>query len=426
MLLDKNGAEHLISASSSPIINDNEEVLGVVSVYRDITKESELQTRLYQSQKMESIGQLAGGVAHDFNNILAGIVGYAELLKFSKDHSRETQLKYIDMILKTADRATELTSKLSAFGRKGRVQSIPVDMHNIITETTDLLKQTIDKRIAIHIECDAYESTVTGDKSGLHNSIINLGINAWHAMEDGGSISITTRNIYLNHTYCLNNTFEMEPGNYIEIEFSDTGCGIPLDKINNIFEPFFTTKKQGKGTGLGLSSVYGTVQDHHGMINVYSEVDVGTTFHIFLPCSNKEFDNNENFTNPISYDLQPLCILLVDDEIIIRSTGKALLEESGHIVILAENGREAVEKFEDNRDAIDIIIMDMIMPVMNGSEAFHAIKALDSDCKIFISSGFIKNESLDELYKNGLIGFIRKPFRLNELNTLLKSAVPSI
>ncbi len=416
--------EYLISASSSPIFNENGKLNGVVSIFRDITKESHLQAKLYQSQKLESIGQLAGGVAHDFNNMLSGIMGCAELLKSSKNKDEEKQTKYIDLILKTAERAAELTAKLSAFGRKGKIQSVAIDFHDIIPDAADILKQTIDKKIEIIVETQAENSIVIGDRSGLQNSIMNLGINAWHAMPNSGSLMIVTRNIYLNEQYCSESSFELTPGDFLEISISDTGCGIPQNEIKNIFEPFFTTKEQGKGTGLGLSAVYGMVQDHDGAISVYSEEGAGTTFNIYLPCAkSKSIKHNNNKSINEDINKHTATILLVDDESLLRTLGKALLEESGHKIILAENGKEAVDCFKENKDDIDIIILDMIMPIMNGEEAFTEIKNINPNQKIIIASGFTKNSKLDELAKRGIAGFIHKPFRKKELNDLIESTL---
>lgn len=397
-----------------PLIADGFE--GAVIRIDDVTKEFMLQEQLNQSRKMEAIGQLAGGVAHDFNNMLGGIIGAAELLKVPEHNLDDKSLHLVKMIIDAANRTAELTSKLLAISRKKKICSSTIDVHNIIDDTFEIFNRTIDKKIKISVQKNADNSKVVGDNSTLENSILNLGLNASHAMENGGELYIGTRNIYLDKLYCNSSPFEITEGDYIEIEVRDTGCGIPIENINRIFEPFFTTKDQGKGTGLGLASVFGTINSHHGAINVYSEVGVGTVFHIYLPCSD-EIIKPKN-TEDISFKGSGL-VLLVDDEEIIRITCKHMLESMGFTVILAKNGLEAVEIFQEKFSKISLVIMDMIMPEMNGREAFYKMKKIDKKCKIIIASGFTKDENLDEMKKEGLEGFIQKPFSYNELTKLI-------
>ncbi len=391
-------------------------VSGAVLRIDDVTKKHELEEQLSHSRKMDAIGQLAGGIAHDFNNMLAGIMGAAQLLKSPKLNIDKKGVKYIDMILKAAERASELTSGLLAFGRKGRIVSTVVDVHSILEDAVDILSRTIDKNIKISIKKDAENFMAVGDSSRLQNAFMNIGINAGHAMPGGGELQIETRNIRLDQIYCEASTFEIEPGEYIEIEIRDTGIGIPLENIQKIFEPFYTTKDQGEGTGLGLAAVYGTVQDHHGVVNVYSEKGVGTSFHIMLPCSESNMEQKKSETGIVKGSGQ---VLLVDDEELIRVTGKYMLQEMGYSVILAGNGQEALDIFRDNYSEIDIVVMDMIMPKMNGREAFHKMKEIDKNCRVIISSGFAQNESVDELIRSGLSGFIHKPYRDFELSRLM-------
>ncbi|MBI9098107.1 MAG: DUF3365 domain-containing protein [Spirochaetaceae bacterium] len=372
--------------------------------------------RLRQSQKMDAIGQLAGGIAHDFNNMLSGIMNAAQLLKGPKRNLDEKGLKFVEMILDASMRAADLNTKLLAFGRKVKITSTPIDIHTIVDDTIILLNRTIDKRINISVSKNAEDSIVMGDNSALQNSLLNLGINASHAMPDGGDLRIETRNIILNENYCHSSSFEISAGKYIEIEVRDTGCGISPENLKKIFEPFFTTREPGKGTGLGLTSVYGTIINHHGAINVYSDMGRGTVFHLYIPCSDEAVKNVRSEESVLSGVGQ---ILLVDDEELIRVTGKYSLEEMGYTVLLAENGLEAVEIFKSKNSEIDLVIIDMIMPHMNGSEAFYKMRKIDKNCKVIISSGFTKDENLDELKKSGLAGFIEKPFRDYELSKLI-------
>jgi len=389
---------------------------GAVIRIDDVSKQCQLEEQLNHSRKMDAIGQLAGGVAHDFNNMLGAIMGAAELLKSPDVSLGKEEIEYVDMIINASTRAADLTAKLLAFGRKGKIISSVVDIHNVIDDTVSILRSTIDKKIVITVNNNASVHTVTGDASGLHSTLINLGINASHAMPNGGELVIGTTNIVLDSAYCNNSPFEIEEGNYIQIEVQDTGCGIPSENLLKIFEPFFTTSEPGSGTGLGLAAVYGTVQDHLGAISVRSQVGIGTSFRISLPCNagNSNFQQNEASTVTGSGQ-----IMLVDDEELIRSVGKLMLEEMGYSVLLAENGRIAVEIFKEKFAEIDLVIMDMIMPEMNGREAFTIMREIHKNCKVIISSGFSKSKDIEALMKEGLSGFIQKPYRNSELSLLL-------
>jgi signal transduction histidine kinase/ABC-type nitrate/sulfonate/bicarbonate transport system substrate-binding protein/CheY-like chemotaxis protein len=395
----------------------------VLTIIRDVTtlrrmeqEQDTLQEKLHQTQKLEAVGQLAGGVAHDFNNMLAGIMSAAEVLKSFDSELDEEALSFVEIILNASQRAAELTSNLLAFGRKGKIQSSCLDLHTIIDDTITLLSRTIDRKIDILVLKNAENPLVVGDSAALQNTLLNLAINASHAMPDGGTITIETGTVSLDKNYCTSSPFAISEGEYVEIEVQDTGCGISGENLQNIFEPFFTTKKQGEGTGLGLASVYGTVQDHRGAVTVSSEVGTGTVFHLYLPCSEssqkKESTKKEALRGAGH-------ILLADDEELIRVTVKYMLEEMGYSVTLAENGVEAVDIFQRDYSHFDLVIMDMIMPAMNGSEAFYQMREIDKESKIIISSGFTKDENLHELKKAGLAGFIQKPFRQHELAALL-------
>ncbi len=419
VLINKTGKEYQIADSAAPIKKPNGEIIGVVLVFRDVTEEYELQKQLQHSQKMDAIGQLAGGIAHDFNNMMGGIIGAAEVLQHQLKDDEKSK-KYVTMIMNSAERAADLASKLLAFSRRQITGSTPVDIHHIIEEAVSILNNTIDKRIEININFQAKASTIIGDPSQLQNIFLNLGINSSQALPDGGTIQIVTRNIDLNQAYCDTSSFDLKPGNYIQIEVEDNGEGIPEEHLPHIFEPFFTTKEQGKGTGLGLAAVYGTVQQHKGAINVYSEIGKGTCFHIYFPVT-------EDSASILPRDEKPVfgegTVLLVDDEAVMRATGKALLEEYGYTVFLAENGEKAVEIFENKKDDIDLVILDMIMPKMNGRDCFFQLKNIKPDIKIILSSGFTKSDDLTDLKENGLSGFIRKPFRGSELSKIVKKAI---
>lgn len=419
-MVSKDNSEITVLLSSAVVQWNNNSA--VLCFARDITERKKLETAFFQAQKMDAIGKLAGGVAHDFNNMLGGILGAAQLVKITTKNLGEKSTNNIDLIIKSVTRAADLTAKLLAFGGKGKIMSTAIDIHNIIDDAFAIFHRTFDKRIKFSIKQAADKHIFTGDDSAMQNVFINLGINASHAIVSGGELIIETRNIYLDENFCESSAFAVEPGEYIDVEVRDTGVGIPRDDLQKIFEPFYTTKQKDKGTGLGLAAVYGTIQDHRGAISVESDVGVGTTFHLYLPCS-------EDVVTVTPTELQSPdakgegTILLVDDEEVIRCTGKEMLEDMGYDVLVAENGKEGLELFRNRYDEIDLSIVDMIMPELSGREAFIQMKDIDIDCKIIISSGFTKNESLSDIRELGLAGFIRKPFSYNDLNRLLFSVL---
>jgi PAS domain S-box-containing protein len=402
-----------------PLVGD--EIEGAVIILSDITKEQTLQEHLGHSRKMEAIGQLAGGVAHDFNNMLGGIMGAAEMLKMDSPTLPNESVELIDIILTASTNAAELTKKLLSFGRKGRVISSTVNINSVIDEAISILNRTLDRKVSIAIEKKAKETNIVGDGSELQNSIINLVINASHAINSNGKISIETRNICLDESYCENSTFDIVEGEYIEISIRDNGSGISSENLTKIFDPFFTTKLQGEGTGLGLSAVYGAIQEHLGEIMVCSKLGEGTVFHILLPLTEGSTITRKSPQNLIATGSGT--ILLVDDEHIIRVTGNSMLKKMGYTVLVAENAREAIDVYIRRKDEIDLVVSDMIMPEMNGSELFYELKKIDPNSRVIISSGFTKDESLTQLKNDGLIDFVQKPFSFSELSQAVSEAI---
>ncbi|ERP30863.1 PAS domain-containing hybrid sensor histidine kinase/response regulator [Chitinivibrio alkaliphilus] len=386
--------------------------------HRDDEKQAKLTEELHQSQKMDAVGQLAGGVAHDFNNALGGILGAAELLKSGKN-SPEKHDELIDMIITAADRAGRLTKKLLTFSRTGAKVSSAVNCAHIVEETVELLRHTIDKSITVSVENSALQTSVIGDDALLQNVFVNLGINASHAMPEGGTLTFTLENLILDEEYCEVSPFDITPGEYLDISVSDTGCGMSSEVQARIFEPFFTTKDSGKGTGLGLSAVFGTVQEHQGVVTVYSEVGTGTVFHIYLPVTGETV--RRTIEQKDLTDASGQTVLVVDDEELIRVVATSHLRSIGYGVICATNGEEAVQTFREAQHEIDVVILDMIMPTMGGREAFYKLRKIRPDIPIIISSGFAKNEDMAELKKQGVSGFLSKPFRKEELVEILVS-----
>ncbi len=434
------GEQITILISASLLSDSSGEVVGYMHVFRDISpikaimsdleisrnnlaeKNIELantlkelkstQKQLLHAQKMESMGTLAGGIAHDFNNLLSGILGYASLLKI-KIEPDCTTYKYADTIEQSAVKASRLTQQLLAFSRGGKYQSQVVNINKAIEETLHLLERTIDKKIQIEQSLASDLWTVEADPSQIEQVLMNLGINARDAMPTGGKLTVTTENVHLSGNSNIG-YIEATEGNYVKISISDTGKGIPEEIQSKIFDPFFSTKEKGKGTGLGLAVVYGIVKNHGGHINVKSSPADGTTFEIFIPMSDKA----EEMTGVVMESKVPggrETILLVDDEEVLRNLGHEILTNKGYTVFLASNGLEAIQWYEKQEGNIDLVILDMIMPKMDGVETYKHLKAMNSSLKILISSGYSHDSPSHTDFQNGIEGFVQKPYKIDAL-----------
>lgn len=391
---------------------------GAVIRLDDVSERVEMEQRLRQGQKMDAVGQLAGGIAHDFNNMLSGIMGAADLLRCKLP---EEQQPLAAIIVSSAERARELILKLLAFARKDKVAFVLLDVHGIIEETVAILRRTLDKKITIITELEAGYATILGDASQLHNSLLNLGINSGHAMPDGGQLRFASRVVELDAGFCGQSTFAIEPGRYLEITVSDTGCGITQEYQKRMFEPFFTTREQGKGTGLGLAAVYGTVVQHRGAISVDSEPGRGTDIRLLLPLPSGSVREIEQAEEHLVRGEG--CVLIVEDEQIVRGIAKLMVERLGYHTLEAEDGRKGLELFLANRDAIDLVLLDMVMPVMDGYQCYRELRKLDGELPIVISSGFSREANLAELEQDRFSAFIRKPYKIGELSRTIAQAM---
>ncbi|MEE4245096.1 MAG: PAS domain S-box protein [Kangiellaceae bacterium] len=377
----------------------------------DITEQKNIEEELRQAQKMEAVGQLAGGIAHDFNNSLASILGYTELLKSHIDDP--ALVNYIEKIIAGVEASSNLTKQLLTFSRKNQLTMDVLDVHALIADTVEILSHSIDKRIVIELELSAGHHCVYGDKTLLQNALINLCINARDAMLDGGVLTISSEGCNIDET------------SGIKITVSDTGVGISEEQQRKIFEPFYTTKDIGSGTGLGLASVYSTVSQLNGDIWVNSQVGSGTSFEMVFPLADK-VEQEQQQANVNNHAHQPVAsqtILLVEDEQAIRELCEEYLTILGHKTILATNGKEAVECYQQRASNIDIVIMDIMMPLMSGKDALTAIKNINSNAKVIIASGYAADFSNESLVSSGAIGVLSKPYRLDELKEAIELAI---
>jgi len=381
----------------------------IVAIYDDLTEQKRIEYQLAQLQKMESVGQLAGGIAHNFNNVLSVIMNAAQLLQMPARKLDQKSQKYTEMIMKSSNTAKDLINKLLAFGRRKQFLIEKQNLDSILKETVDILEGTLDRRTSVSLLSKAENPQILGDHSGLENVFLNLCLNANDAMEDGGEILISTENTNLDQLYCNKSLFDIKPGKFYKITISDTGSGIPPENLQKIFDPFYTTKEQGKGTGLGLSAVYGIIQAHNGEILVKSEPDKGTSFFIFIPCVNEEgFAPSDRCT-----------ILFAEEEGFNRLLGAELLESQGYRVLQVKNGQEAIDIYEDKNNEIDIVIMNMVMPEINGFDAFIKMREINHNSKVIITSGHMEDESIKDLKRLGLKGFLQKPYKDSDLTSLL-------
>ncbi len=381
-------------------------LLGVV---RDIRERQRLSEQLRQAEKLTAIGQLAGGVAHDFNNQLAGILGYAELL--AKRLHDDVLRRYADGIIRSALRASDLTRQLLAFARKGRNLSVPTDPGRLVQEVVDLLQHSIDKRIEIRQHLEAHQAQVLGDPTQLQNALLNLGLNARDAMPQGGVLTFTTR-------------LSTNGPDQVEIMVSDTGVGMDAAVRQRLFEPFFTTKQAGKGTGLGLAAVYGTVQNHSGSISVASEPGRGSTFTIRLPrLLEPPSSSSRPTTVRTPLPRKTARILVIEDEEIVRSMVEELLGELGYQVISAPDGETAIARFQAEWRDLDLVLLDLILPRISGAELFASLRQIDPGVRVVVSSGYSLDGTAQELIDAGAIGFVQKPYQGEQIAAALADAL---
>lgn len=375
-----------------------------------------LEEQLRQSQKMESLGTLAGGVAHDFNNILGAILGYAGLLRLELK-GNEKLTKYLETIERSARRASELTKQLLGFARGGKTAVMSVDFNRVCKETVELTKKMIEKNVNVALDLYTDLPAVEGDESQLSQVMLNLAINARDAMPDGGSLRISTSLVDKDEATALN--LDLQKKDYVVVEVSDSGLGIAKENLSRIFEPFFTTKPKGKGTGLGLSMVYGIIKNHGGEIEVNSQVGKGTTFRIFLPATSQRVSQRTaRGDGEIEKIISDKTVLVVDDETEIRDMLTDSLSRFGFSVVAVDSGESAMEIIRgDTR--VDLVVLDMIMPGMDGRETYFELKKVRPSMPVFVSTGYSSEGKVQDIMNNGGVGFLHKPFTLDELRISL-------
>ena len=425
VLVRKSGEEFPALFTVYPRLDSKGKVIGALGVALDISSEKDMELKLRHSEKMEAIGQLAGGVAHDFNNMLGVIKGYADMLVHSLDE--DEFIEYAKNINKAADRSATLTNQLLAFARKGQYKQSIVDIHQIINETISMLEHTVSKNININQILKANPSSIKGDSSQILNSLLNLAINASDAMPDGGQLTFSTTVLALDAQYCQQNFGELFPGEYLEVTVSDTGTGITQELQGHIFEPFFTTKPRGKGTGMGLAAVYGIIKNHNGNITVESTPGKGTTFKIHFPISVETTEEEKTIPAPSKKSTgNKIKIMLVDDEKLFRNLAKDLLKKLNYKMKICQNGKEAVEYYNKSWKQVDLVVLDMVMPGLSGKETFIALRKINPNIKALLASGYSIDGEAQEILEEGVLGFVHKPFTIQELEKAITDVLAEV
>ena len=404
ILLKANGEKVPILKTVTPILLSGQAHL--LDIFIDITEKKKLEAQFQQAQRMEAIGTLAGGIAHNFNNVLMGIQGNASLILLGKTSDRP-DYERVTNIEQGVLSGAELTKRLLGFARGGRYEVKPTDLNELIKTQNRMFGKT-KKEITIRGKYQDNPWTVEVGQGQIEQVLLNLYINAWQAMPKGGDLYIQTENVTLDEDYTK--PFNVTPGRYVKISIADIGVGMDEETQKRIFEPFFTTQKIGLGTGLGLASAYGIIKNHGGIIDVDSKKGEGTTFTIYLPASEKEIVKEEKVPEKVLKGTET--ILLVDDEDTIIDVGVEILAELGYTVLLARSGKEAIEIYKKKKDKIDIVILDMIMPGVGGGETYDRMKEINPNAKVLLSSGYSINGQATEILDRGCNGFIQKPFNM--------------
>ena len=394
---------------------DRKVVFGII---QDITDRKLLESQLLQAKKLEAIGTLAGGIAHDFNNILMGIQGYASIMMLELEGTGHPDYERLKCIEEQVESASNLTRQLLGFARAGGYEIRPADLNEILKESSAMFHRT-KKELTVHGKYEKDLRTVEIDRGQIEQVLLNLYVNAWHAMPAGGELYLETANITLDGNHAA--VHGVSPGEYVRVSVADTGMGMEEETMKRIFDPFFTTKEMGRGTGLGLAMVYGIMKGHRGFVEVRSKPGHGTTFTLFFPASGKRTVRTRR-TAPATIKGSGT-ILLVDDEANVLRVTQKMLETLGYTVHAAKDGLDALRVFTSMKDSIDLVIVDMIMPKLSGSQTFDRLRVLCPSVKVILSSGYSMNGEARRIIGRGCAGFIQKPYNIASLSRKIREVL---
>lgn len=399
---------------------------GLSIYFMDVTERRRGEEKSRRTEKMTAIGQLASGVAHDFNNQLSIILGYAGLMQ---NRLADPDLKrFAVSILRAAERSGDLTRNLLTFSRQGHYEILPIDFHDLIGEIAEILAHSIDKRISVVKRLGANPHVVMGDPATLQNALLNLALNARDAMPEGGSLAFATETVDApvvlpgDESAAEEDSRFRTPGSYLHLTVSDTGTGMTDAVKRRIFEPFFTTKPAGKGTGMGLASVFGTVKNHKGRIAVESAIGRGTAFHLYFPLAPGAV-RTEIDSEGVSRPPRNLRLLVVDDEAAIRDLIEDMLKAGGHECLVASGGREALDIYREKRGGIDLVLLDMVMADLDGYQTYRELRRIHPGVRVIISSGFSPDDKVHALMNEGAKGWLQKPYGKAQLDAMMASAM---
>lgn len=408
----KDGSIYWVDTTIVPFLNKRGKPYQYIAIRYDITEQKRTEEHLLRAQRMESIGTLAGGIAHDLNNILSPILMSVDMLQMN-DPDAETK-RWLGVIKENAERGADLVKQVLTFARGMKGERISVQLKHIVKDLVKILKETLPKSINVKFELEQDLWTISADPTQIHQILMNMCINARDAMPSGGNLTVSAKNAYLDENYARMN-FDAEAGNYVILTISDTGTGMTEEIKNRIFDPFFTTKEIGKGTGLGLATAQTIVKSHGGFINVYSEPETGTKFSVYLPVAESEKIRLKETVEQHFPKGTGEFILVVDDEINIREITRATLEKFNYKVLTAEDGTDALAVYAQNAEKIALVLTDMAMPHLDGFALVRALKKIDPQIKIAAMSGLINDEQTAELEELKVEAFLAKPFTAENL-----------
>jgi two-component system, cell cycle sensor histidine kinase and response regulator CckA len=416
----KNNQEILVESRWTLVCDRNGKPNSILTVDTDISEKKLLESQLFRAQRLESIGTLASGIAHDLNNILTPILAVAQLLPLKYPDIYEQDMHLLDILEDSAKRGADLVKQVLSFARGVEGKRITLQLRHLIKEVITILKETFPKSVEVYTDIQQDLWMVSGDSTQLHQVLMNLCVNARDAMPNGGTLSISAENLFVDENYARMH-LEAKTGPYTVITVSDTGVGISSEVIDRIFEPFFTTKEQGKGTGLGLSTVIGIVKSHGGFVNVYSEVGCGTRFKVYFPAV-------EEMETEMAPEVEVLTgngelILVVDDEPSIQEITKASLEAYNYNILTANDGVEAIALYAQYKDKIRVVLMDMMLPLLDGLTAIRTIQKINPQVKVIATSGLMSSNKLAAATGNGVHKFLPKPYTVKELLHTLQTVL---